>query len=86
MEKIQRVLSENGARKIMFDYGEGGELNAIAFLIVIGGKEMSFRLPAMVDNVVHVLYGTEDRYGQPVEITTAKREQAHSTAWANIRD
>lgn len=84
-EKIQEILSSNGAQKIMFDY-KNGKVEAITFSLEIDGKPMGFRLPALVENVTEILYGGEDRWGRPKEITALQREQAYKTAWANIRD
>jgi len=47
---------------------------------------VGFRLPALVENVVEIMYGGEDRYGRTKKITDAQRQQAYKTAWANIRD
>jgi len=87
-EKIQNILSANGANKIMFDYKKDGSgtLEAITFGLEIDGKQMGFKLPALVENVVDLLYGGEDRWGKTKKITPAQREQAYRTAWANIRD
>lgn len=85
-DKIQRILAEHGASKVMFDYGEGGRLVSITFGIKIGGKDAGFKLPARVENVVRIMYGGEDRYGRPKEITEKQKEQAYRTAWANVRD
>ena len=85
-EKIQNILASHGANKIMFDYKNDGTLEAITFGLNIDGKQMGFKLPAMLENVVQILYGGEDRWGRPKKITAAQREQAYRTAWANIRD
>ena len=84
-EKIQEILSGNGAEKIMFDY-KNGKVEAITFSLNIDGKFMGFRLPALVENVTEILYGGEDRWGREKKITELQREQAYKTAWANIRD
>lgn len=84
-DKIQQILSLHGATKVMFDY-QNGKVIAITFGLEIDGKTMGFRLPALVENVVEILYGGEDRWGRKKKITDAQREQAYKTAWANIRD
>lgn len=84
-DKIQQILSEHGANKVMFDYKDGKVL-AITFSLEIEGKAMGFRLPALVENVTEILYGGEDRWGRQKKITDTQREQAYKTAWANIRD
>ena len=85
-DKIQRVLASHGANRIMYDYGPDGTLTAITFGLDINGQTMGFRLPALVENVVQIMYGGEDRYGRQKKITQAQRDQAYRTAWANIRD
>ncbi len=84
-DKIQQILSEHGANKVMFDYKDGRVI-AITFSLEIEGKPMGFRLPALVENVTEILYGGEDRWGRPKKVTDTQREQAYKTAWANIRD
>jgi hypothetical protein len=84
-EKIQKILTENGASKIMFDY-KNGLLDAITFGLEIDGKNHAFKLPALIENVTEILYGGEDRYGREKKITELQREQAYKTGWANIRD
>jgi len=85
-DKIQKILSSHGANKIMFDYKQDGTLEAITFGLNIDGMQMGFKMPALVENVVQIIYGGEDRYGRPKKITPAQRQQAYFTAWANIRD
>lgn len=80
LDKIQKVLAQNGANKIMFDYKKDGTLEAITFMIETeANKPMGFRLPALVENVAKIMYG--DR-----ELTEGQAQQAYRTAWANIRD
>lgn len=85
-EKIQKVLANHGANRIMYDYGPDGQLTAITFGFDLNGQPMGFRLPALVENVVQIMYGKKDRYGNVRKITQAQRDQAYKTAWANIRD
>lgn len=85
-EKIQKTLASHGAKKIMYDYGPDGKLTAITFGIEVDGRPLGFRLPALTENVVKILYGGTDRWGNVKKITDSQREQAYKTAWANIRD
>lgn len=84
-DKIQQVLAENGAKKVMMDYAPDGTLEAIAFAVEINGKLAGFRLPANVDKVFNVMYpqATEERNERYLP---AWRKQSYQTAWANIRD
>lgn len=89
-EKIQRILAENGAKKVMFDFDGAGKVEALSFQIEINNQPISFRLPAMVDNVTQIMFGGRKRgghkWGSVLEITNVQKEQAYKTAWANIRD
>ena len=89
-DKIQKILAENGARKVMFDYGTDGRINAITFQLEINNTPISFHFPALVENVEEVMFGNRRRggskYGAILEMTKAQKEQAYKTAWANIRD
>lgn len=85
-EKIQKILAENGAKKVMFDYSDEGEMESISFGIMLNGHLAGFKLPAMVENVVEIMYGGLDRYDKPKVPTDAQRAQAYKTAWANVRD
>ncbi len=80
-EKIQKILATHGANQIMFDYRKdgSGQVEAITFGLEINGKMQGFRMPALVDNVAHILYKGRD-------MTEKQYEQAYKTAWANIRD
>lgn len=84
-DKIQQILSEHHADRIMFDYKDG-KVISITFSLTVEGKMMGFKLPALVENVTEILYGGEDRYGREKKITDLQREQAYKTAWANVRD
>jgi hypothetical protein len=85
-DKISRILAENGAKKVMFDYSNDGKMEAISFAIEIEGQLSGFKLPAMVENVTEIMFGGEDRHGNKKKVTDAQREQAYKTAWANVRD
>lgn len=87
-DKIQSILAKHGANKIMYDYATdgSGRLTAITFGMTIGDKQVGFKLPALVDNVVYIMYGGKDKWGREKKITDAQKEQGYKTAWANIRD
>ena len=85
-ETISRILAENGARKVMFDYSGDGKTTSISFMIELDGKPIGFNLPAMIENVTEIMFGGKDRYGGKKKITELQKEQAYHTAWANVRD
>lgn len=78
-DMIQKCLVAHKAKQLMFDYGDDGRIHTIAFSLQIEDRLYPFRLPARVENVERILYGS-----QP--LTEANKEQAYRTAWANIRD
>jgi hypothetical protein len=78
-EIIQQTLAKHRAKQIVLDYADNGRVNAIAFSLEIEGRLHAFRLPARVENVERILYGSR-------ELTPAQKEQAYRTVWANIRD
>lgn len=84
-DKIQSVLASHGANKIMYDYAPDGTLAAITFGMTVGGKQIGFRLPALVENVFNILYPNNKEYRNQRYVKGWK-EQAYKTAWANIRD
>lgn len=84
--KIEKILSENNARMIQFDFDDQGRKDCITFSLQIGDQLRGFRLPAMVENVIEILYGGVDRYNYKKVPTAIQKEQAYKTAWANIRD
>lgn len=77
-EVIQKTLASHKVKQIVLDYDSKGRVRTIEFSIDINGEPYPFRLPARVENVEKLLYGS---YPSP-----AQKEQAYRTAWANIRD
>ncbi|MFA6048289.1 MAG: hypothetical protein WC737_05790 [Parcubacteria group bacterium] len=85
-DKIQKCLSEHGAKKIMFDYNQQGKIVELSFGLEINDQLFGFKLPARLENVSRVMYGCllcDLGGGKPGEM---KRDQVYNTAWANIRD
>jgi len=76
---IQKNLVAHKAKQLMFDYADDGRIKALTFTLQINNRHYGFRLPARVENVEQLLYGTK-------ELTDAQKQQAYVTAWANIRD
>lgn len=84
MSRIEKNLVQAGARDIMKRYASDGSCEAIAFVLPMDGKSLTFQLPAKVD-VIYKLFVAE--YTRP----TAKSfqlcsEQAERTAWKIVSD
>lgn len=75
---IQKQLISHGANKIMYDY-EGGRASGLSFIIQSQVRMLPIKIPARVNKVEMVLYGTND-------LQDKYKEQAYRTAWRNIYD
>jgi hypothetical protein len=80
-DRIQKCLASHGAQKLMFDYGNTGEITALSFAMDVEGKVVGFRLPARIDQVEGILKQSYRRTHPKL-----LHEQAYRTGWANIRD
>ena len=75
--EIHGMLASHGARKVMFDYDESGEISAICFSIMTSLGERGIKLPANVDAAWLVLQKQNVK---------CDREQAARVAWRIIKD
>lgn len=75
---IQKTLAAHKAIQITYKYDGKGKIVAIEFDLDINGTLYPFRLPARVENVIKIMYGSYP--------SDSQKEQAYRTAWANIRD
>lgn len=48
IESIEKLLVEFGSTNIMKEYGPGGKVAAISFIVAMDGMKLPFRLPAKV--------------------------------------
>lgn len=88
-DTIQKSLIAHGAKQIMFEYDDGGQVKSLNFALVIGERTCGFQLPARVDKVELIFYkNKKPRYNwqQAEPLTEDEKAQAYRTAWANIRD
>lgn len=84
MSRIEKNLVQAGARDIMKRYSPDGTCDAIAFVLPMNGKALTFQLPAKKEAIYKLLIG---EYTRP----TAKsfevcNEQAERTAWKIVSD
>lgn len=82
---IQKILARAGAKRVMFDYDDNGDLEGIAFFIKTSQGEIPIKLPARVEKVHQVMYSSGKEYVSP-RIKEARMDQAKRTAWKNIQD
>lgn len=74
---IQGQLVRHGAKKIMQDYDDEGQIAALSFLIDTPAGPRGIRLPANVDAVYTVLTRQKVK---------CDREQAERVAWRIVKD
>ena len=79
VQQIQKVLARVGAKRVMFDYHQDGELSSVAFFIDTPKGKVAVKLPARVEKVAQVMYGSQ-------ELTKKQEEQTKRTTWKNIQD
>lgn len=77
MGEIQGILATHGARKVMMDFSETGEAEAVTFALMLNGNLVGFRLTAKPEGVIRVMK-KDDQNCAP--------EQATRIAWRNIKD
>lgn len=78
LEKIQKILVEHGATKIMIDYSDKLPYQ-INFMIEASGKQIPIRLPARPDKVFAYMKKQRARSNPDLEM-------AYKVAWRNILD
>lgn len=78
---IQKILAENGARQILLDFGDKGEVIALSFRIEVGSHGLiPFRLPARIDRTHAVLARSRE-----IPSRYKNRDQACKVAWRIIK-
>lgn len=84
MAKIEKNLVLAGARDIMKRYDANGTCTAIAFVLPVDNKQLTFQLPCRKD-VIEKLFIAD--YVRPTERSfQIAYEQAERTAWKIISD
>jgi hypothetical protein len=53
---IQKCLSSHGAKRMIFDYNQKGQIISLQFRIDINGELIGFKLPAKVENTSRLMY------------------------------
>lgn len=81
--EIQVMLAKSGATGIAMDYDGQGNIKALFFRIVVGNKEMPFKLPAKPEAVYEVLHA----HKQGEETYREQRMQnSIDVAWRIVKD
>jgi len=81
IEGIERLLIDFGATNIMKEYGPGGRVTQISFIVVVENMRLPFRLPAKVKEVYIWL---KKKFPQRKDATLL--EQAERVVWKQLWD
>ena len=76
--EIQKMLGENGALGVMFEYDGAGQIESIYFRIKYQGRDLPFRLPAKPQEVYNQLFANK---GQEWKYKTERMLKAKMIAW-----
>ena len=84
MTKIEKNLVQAGARDIMKRYDNNGICEAIAFVLPMNGKALTFQLPAKVETIYKLMIA---EYTRPTATSYKNcQEQAERTAWKIVSE
>jgi hypothetical protein len=84
--EITSVLVAAGARQISMEYGDGGRVIGMNFMLLVGGLPYPFKLPVRTESVQKIF---KDRRIQTMkwrasEFEAKDREQAERVAWRQL--
>jgi tRNA nucleotidyltransferase/poly(A) polymerase len=77
--EISKILAQNRAQKILTEYSDAGEVNALSFQIAGPHGILTFRLPCKAEKMLKVL--EQDR----VDKRYRTLEHANSVAWRCVK-
>ena len=80
--EIMELLAQANARQIAVEYDDKRTICGMAFLILVDGRTLPFRLPARVDPVFSIINGR--RKTGRTSHTAIDREQAVRVAWRQL--
>jgi len=84
--EVQQDLAKHGAKRVMLDYGDGGEPEALTFQVLRGEESLAFKVPVRPDLVLKVLE-KQYRAGQlRSHMPRPTKEHAVRVAWRIIKD
>ena len=87
VNEIHLLLAQAGAKKIMFDYADDGELCGIMFSILTPNGERGVKLPSNADRVREVLrQQKQDPKNRNRSAIDDSKEQAERVAWRIVKD
>ena len=91
--EIEKMLSQSGAEKILKDYDDNGNVEAISFIIKTEKGKIPFRLPMNQNAVLQTLKNQSGEYKntgyqkvRKVPRSMVNKEQAGRVGWRIIKD
>jgi len=82
---IEEQLAKHGARQILKLYDEAGKVSGICFIMLLGEREVPYKLPARLAECEKILRANLSKRARP-ETVKKLAEQAERTAWKIISD
>ncbi|HEY6541479.1 MAG TPA: hypothetical protein VIZ18_11095, partial [Ktedonobacteraceae bacterium] len=83
--EISRILSKAGARQVMHDYDDAGNIVALSFSLELEGQRIAFRLPSDWHPVQKLLIEAKKKNPNMRPWQTTE-EHARDVAWRIIKD
>ena len=83
--EIYRMLAKAGARQIMSDYDDAGNIVALSFSLELEGQRIGFRLPSDW-RPVHALLIEARKKNTKIGTYVATEDHARDVAWRIIKD
>lgn len=89
--EITALLVRKGARSITTDYGEGGQLSSVTFIMMVGGLPVRFQLPANTEGVAKAMlrekpFNPSRHRGGRLKYEEKFRTRARWVAWRILKD
>ena len=81
--EIQKILVENGARKIQLEYDDKGQILELKFFISSNSGDLFVKLPANTEGVYSILHAQRKKGEIKIKID---HDQALRVAWRNIKE
>lgn len=83
--EISQLLAKAGARAVMHEFDDAGQIKALNFSMAFNGREIGFRLPANWPATQAILEDAR-RKNTKLERRIATSENALNVTWRTIKD
>jgi len=83
--EISRLLAKAGARQIMHDYDDAGNIVALSFSLELEGQHIGFRLPTDWHPIQHMLVELR-RKNRKIGTFITTEDHARNVAWRIVKD